>query len=111
MEAARQLNEFQKKVLRVEIKFAQDLIIAKKGKVPFPIAPLQIVHGGAGSGKSTFIKVMCQYIHHIMRKEGDDPDCPYGVLSAYTGGAASSIDGQTLHTLFSSTFESGDEIC
>ena len=66
-----------------------------------------MVHGGAGSGKSTVIEVMCQYIHHILRKEGDDPDCPYVVLSAYTGGAASNINGQTLHTLFCFTFESG----
>ena len=94
LDAARQLDEFQKTVLHVGIKFAQDLIIAKKGKLPFPIAPLQMVHGGAGSGKSTVINVMCQYIHHILRKEGDDPDRPYVVLSAYTGGAASNIDGQ-----------------
>jgi ATP-dependent DNA helicase PIF1 len=66
-----------------------------------------MVHGGAGSGKSTAIKVMCQYIHHILRKEGDDPDCPYVLLSAFTGGAASNIDGQTLHTLFSFNFGAG----
>ena len=89
----RQLDDFQKKVLHIAIKFAQDLRISKKGKLPFPRAPLLMVHGGAGSGKSTVIKVMCQCIHQILRKEGDDPDCPYVLLSAFTGGAASNIDG------------------
>jgi exonuclease III len=66
-----------------------------------------MVHGGAGSGKSTVIHVMCQYIHQILRKDGDDPDCPYVLLSAFTGGAASNIEGQTLHTLFSFNFGAG----
>ena len=76
-------------------------------KCQYPCAPLVMIHGGAGSGKSTVIKVMCQYIHHILKKEGDDPDCPYVLLSAFTGGAASNIDGQTLHTLFSFNFGAG----
>ena len=33
-----------------------------------------MVHGGAGSGKSTVINVMAQYLHHILRKEGDDSE-------------------------------------
>ena len=66
-----------------------------------------MVHGGAGSGKSTVINVMCQYIHHILRRDGDDPDCPYVVLSAATGAAASNINGQTLHTLFAFSFSAG----
>ena len=107
LQDARKLDKFQKKVLHVAIKFAQDLFIAKKGKISPPLGPLLMVHGGAGSGKSTVIKVMCQYIHQILRKDGDDPDCPYVLLSAFTGGAASNIDGQTLHTLFSFNFGAG----
>ena len=75
--------------------------------MPSPSGPLIMVHGGAGSGKSTVIHVICQYVHKILRKEGDDPDCPYVVLSAYTGAAASNIHGQTLHTLFSFSFDAG----
>ena len=93
------MDKFQKKVLHVAVKFAQDLKISKKGKKASPMAPKLMVHGGAGSGKSTFINVMCQYIHQILRRDGDDPDCPYVVLSAATGGSASNINGQTLHTL------------
>ena len=76
LEQARNLDEFQKKVLHVAIKFVQNLKIARKGKCPYPCAPLVMIHGGAGSGKSTVINVMSQYIHHILKKEGDDPDCP-----------------------------------
>ena len=107
LEEARKLDKFQKKILHVAIKFAQTLKIARKGKCPYPCAPIMMIHGGAGSGKSTVINVMCQYIQHILRKEGDDPDCPYVLLSAFTGGAASNINGQTLHTLFSFNFGAG----
>ena len=66
-----------------------------------------MVHGGAGSGKSTLINVISQQAHHILRRDGDDPDCPYVLLSAYTGAAAANIEGQTLHTLFSFNFGAG----
>jgi ATP-dependent DNA helicase PIF1 len=66
-----------------------------------------MVHGGAGSGKSTLINVISQYVQHVMRREGDDPDCPYVLLSAYTCTAATNIEGQTLHTLFSFNFGAG----
>ena len=104
---ARNLDRFQKVVLHIAIKFVQDLKLARKGKIPFPMAPLLMVHGGAGSGKSTVIHVMSQYIHKILQKEGDDPDCPYILLAAFTGAAASNINGQTLHTLFSFNFGAG----
>ena len=104
---ARRLDEYQKKVLNIAIKFAQDLVISKKGIVSNPTAPLLMVHGGAGSGKSTVNKVISQFVHHILRKEGDEIDCPYVILSAFTGSAASNINGQTLHTLFSFNFGSG----
>ena len=104
---ARDLDRYQKMVLHIAIEFAQDLIIAKKGKRQLPVAPLMMVHGGAGSGKSTVINVMSQYIHKILRKDGDDPDCPYVLLAAFTGSAASNISGQTLHTLFSFNFGAG----
>ena len=104
---ARNLDRYQKMVLHIAIQFSQDLIIAKKGKGQLPRAPLLMVHGGAGSGKSTVINVMSQYIHKILRREGDDPDCPYVLLAAFTGSAASNISGQTLHTLFSFNFGAG----
>ena len=104
---ARNLDEFQKKSLHIALTFAQDVIIARKGKITYPRAPFLMVHGGAGSGKSTLINVISQYVHRIMLRDGDDPDCPYILLSAFTGAAASNIEGQTLHTLFSFNFGAG----
>ena len=104
---ARKLAIYQKKALHVAINFAQDILIARKGKIPYPVAPLLMVHGGAGSGKSTLIHVMSQYVHQLLLREGDDLDCPYILLSAFTGTAAANIDGQTLHTLFSFNFGAG----
>ena len=104
---ARNLDKFQKRALHVAVNFAQDVIIARKGKIPYPGAPFLIIHGGAGSGKSTLINVISQYFHKIMLRDGDDLDCPYVLLSAFTGTAAANIEGQTLHTLFSFNFGAG----
>ena len=107
LQEARNLDQFQKKALHVAITFAQDVVIARKGKISYPKAPLVMVHGGAGSGKSTLINVMSQYVHNILLQDGDDLDCPYVLLSAFTGTAAANINGQTLHTLFSFNFGAG----
>ena len=107
LKEARNLDEFQKKALHLAISFAQNVIMARKGKVPYPAGPFLLVHGGAGSGKSTLINVIAQFIHHILLRDGDDLDCPYVLLSAFTGTAAANIEGQTLHTLFSFNFGAG----
>ena len=107
LKEARKLDEFQKRSLHVAVNFAQDVIIARKGKIPYPSSPFLMVHGGAGSGKSTLINVISQHFHQIMLRDGDDLDCPYVLLSAYTGTAAANIEGQTLHTLFSFNFGAG----
>ena len=104
---ARNLDQYQKKALHVAVRFAQDILIARKGKISYPRAPLLMVHGGAGSGKSTLINVISQYFHKIMLRDGDDLDCPYVLLSAYTGTAAANIEGHTLHSLFSFNFGAG----
>ena len=36
---ARNLDKYQKKALHVAIKFAQDIIIARKGTAPYPKVP------------------------------------------------------------------------
>ena len=77
LEEARQLDQFQKKALTVAVDFAVDIIISRKGKIPYPKAPFMMVHGGAGSGKSTLINFISQHVHHILRRDGDDPECPY----------------------------------
>merc|ERR1719341_2049947 len=69
-----------------------------------PSPPLVIVHGGAGSGKSRLINSMYNMMTDILKKEGDDPCCPYIVLSSFTGAASANINGQTLHSLFGFKF-------
>ena len=39
-----------------------------------------------------------------LKKPGDNPDCPYILLTSFTGAASSNINGQTLHTTFSFKF-------
>ena len=67
-----------------------------------------MIHGGTESGKSTLINAISQQVHNLLKRDGDDPDCPYVVLSAFTGLAAANIGGQTLHTLFSFNFGAGN---
>ena len=69
-----------------------------------PSPPLVIVHGGAGSGKSRLINSLHNLITAILRQPGDDPNCPYVVLTSFTGAASANINGQTLHSLFSFKF-------
>ena len=43
----------------------------REGNSP-PPATLLMVHGGAGAGKSTVIKVLAQLTQKILQKEGDE---------------------------------------
>ena len=63
-----------------------------------PEAPKLVVTGGAGSGKSTVIEVIAQWVHRILQKPGDDPESPYVVKTATTGAASTLIGGVTLHS-------------
>ena len=63
-----------------------------------------MVHGGAGSGKSRLIHSMYNMMTEILKQPGDDPCCPYVVLSSFTGTASANINGQTLHSLFGFKF-------
>ena len=69
-----------------------------------PSPPLVIVHGGAGSGKSRVINSLYTMMTEILKQPGDDPCCPYVVLSSFTGAASANINGQTLHSLFGFKF-------
>ena len=52
LENARKLDEYQKIALEKAVEYAQNVLIARKGKKPLPEAPMILGHGGAGSGKS-----------------------------------------------------------
>jgi ATP-dependent DNA helicase PIF1 len=72
-------------------------------KTIHPKHPFLIVHGGAGTGKSTLIKIVSQWTKKLLEKPGGDLDSPY-VIAAPTGMAAANIGGSTLHTAFKLNF-------
>ena len=47
---------------------------------------------------------MTQWQERILRNSGDDPNQPFILKCAFTGTAASIIEGQTLHHSFSFSF-------
>ena len=102
--SSRQLDEFQKEVLNITVKYCKDLVKARKTPNPAPTAPLLMVHGGAGAGKSTVIHAVASWAQKTLQQTGDNPDCPYVVRTAFCGTAASNIEGQTLHSAFGFPF-------
>ena len=98
VEKTKRLDDDQRKVLDIAIKFARETIIASKSSSSLSSPSKFIVTGGAGAGKSTLIDVMCQWLHRILIKPGDDPESPYILKTATTGAASVLIDGITLHS-------------
>ena len=96
----RKLDYYQRVVVEKGIRYARDLVKSLKDKNPLPKAPLMMVNGGAGCGKSTVINILKQWLHLILHKAGDNPECPHVLVTAPTGTAACKIRGQTLHTTF-----------
>ena len=104
MEKTRNLDYYQRKVLEVGIRYARNIVKAIKSKNHLPTAPKLMVHGGAGSGKSTVINIVKQWVHLILQTSGDNPDCPYIFTTAPTGTAAANVRGQTMHSAFGFSF-------
>ena len=104
-EETRKLDKFQREALNISIKYAKDLVKARRDGNNMPNPVYLTGHGGAGAGKSTVIHTVSKWCHQILSKEGDVLDCPYIVKTAFTGTAASNIEGQTLHTSFGFNFD------
>ena len=102
--SSRQLDEFQKEVLNIAVKYCKDIVKARNHQNQAPSAPLLMVHGGAGAGKSTVIHAVASWTQKILQQPGDNPDCPYVVRAAFCGTAAANIEGQTLHSAFGFPF-------
>ena len=95
-----QLNREQRFVLDIFVLYARDLRKALAGLIPFPTPSLMVVEGDAGTGKSTLIKVLCQWFERELRCAGDNPEHPYLLKGCFTGDASALIEGITLHSLF-----------
>ena len=99
------LDNYQKEVINIGVKYCRDIIKSRKAGNKYPTAPLLMVHGGAGAGKSTVINILAMYTQKILKQEGDNPDQPYVIKTAFTGCAASNIQGQTLNAAFGFSFD------
>ena len=104
-ENTRKLDKYQKEVLNIAVKLAKDIVKARKFGNKRLTPPLLIAHGGAGSGKSTVINVVTQWIQKIVEEAGDNITSPCVVKTAFCEtAAANNIEGQTLHSAFGSSF-------
>ena len=97
-EETQNLDKFQRKTLDIGLKYAREIVKARNHKNEMPEAPRMIVLGGAGSGKSTVIDSLKQWIEKTLQKPGDEPQTPYILPTATTGAASVIIEGMTLHT-------------
>ena len=104
IQSSRDLDPYQREVLNIVIKYSKDIVKARKPHNKPPVPPLIMVHGGAGSGKSTVIKVVAQWAEKILVQEGQDVGCPCVVIGAFCGTAAANVGGNTLHSLFGFSF-------
>ena len=103
-EKIQKLDPDQRLAFETVLKYGRDFMKTTKRKNPYPTPPLLLVHGGAGTGKSHLINVMSQALEKVLRKEGDDPNNPYILRTAFTGSAAKLINGQTIHSVFNFNF-------
>ena len=92
------LDKFQRKTLDIGLKYAREVVKARNHKNEIPDAPHVIVLGGAGSGKSTVIDSLKQWVEKTLQKPGDELQTPYILPTATTGAASAIIEGMTLHT-------------
>ena len=103
------LDNDQRLVVDTATNYAKSIKKSKNGLSKPDKAPLVIVQGGAGVGKSTVIEIVSQATDLILREAGDDFAYPYVIRVAPTGVAAANISGATLHSMFSINFGDGYE--
>ena len=100
LKQTRRLDEEQMMVLDECIQFAKKIKQYMKNGTNYPQIPNVMVQGGAGSGKSTVINTIVQWMERVFRTPGDNPEHPYIIKAAPTGTAAAVINGQTMHNAF-----------
>ena len=100
-----QLDCHQRRVFDTVIKYCKDLRKSVQSHANAPEPPLLLVHGGAGSGKSTLIHAISVWAESILRTSDNcHPDYPLIIRNAPTGTAASNISGLTIHSSFNLRF-------
>ena len=82
----RDLDFYQREVVNKVVKFARDIVKARKKGNKHPDGPLMVISGGAGAGKSTVIRVVEKWVQKIVQKadqiiESCPDNCPENWLS------------------------------
>ena len=87
----RRLVSEQMDAFRMIVSTMKDVVRAREN-LSLPVKALRlIIHGGAGVGKSAFIRAASVHAEKILRMQGDDPSIPRVLICAPTGKAASLI--------------------
>ena len=89
----RNLDVYQKMVMERRIRYARNLVKPRNCKASLPKPCNTIVCGRAECGKSHVINILKQWFHLILQQNGDNPGCPYLVVTAPTDTAACNVQG------------------
>ena len=100
----REMDQYQREVINIVIKYVKDIRKAEHEGNSKPDPIFYMVHGNAGTGKSHVIRTVAEWVQLILQRPGDNLECPYVLKTAFTGTAASLIEGMTLHSAFGLEF-------
>ena len=103
-EKTRELDKNQRKVIDTVVEYCRAVVKAQERGNELPKPRHMMVHGAAGTGKSTVIKLCAQWAQKILQMAGSELDKPYVIKTAFMGTAAANIEGQTLTSTFSMQF-------
>ena len=91
------LDDDQRLVFDFVLQYIRDVRKMTDIQLGKRAAPPLVVHGGAGTGKSTLIRIIAEWTESTLRCDDDrHPDQPFILLTAPTGTAAKNIDGLTI---------------
>ena len=111
LELAKNLAPEQQLVFNLFIGYAKELRKYIEGSTLKPKPPLAIVHGGAGSGKSTLIRAISFWTDKVLTtNDNKDLNKPFVIRCAPTGMAAHNIDGLTICSAFRFKFGRNDHV-
>ena len=99
-EKTRTLDENQRKVVDSVVKYCRSVVKARQPGNSLPEPDHMMVHGAAGTGKSTVILLCAQWAQKTLATAGSDLDKPLLLKTAFMGTAAANIGGQTLSSTF-----------
>ena len=97
----RSLDDDQLFVVEEVINYCKQYKRARVDNNDVPPPLFRKVVGSAGTGKSFLIDICSQWCEKMLRTSGDNIDHPYVLRTAFMGGAAANISGQTLNSAFS----------